>query len=51
MGFCAATVAMQQRGKHTSSKIEAVFAAWFVPRSYLDDNWRYSAVEGSAVKC
>jgi hypothetical protein len=51
MGFCAATVAMQRRGKHTSSKIEAVLAAWFVPRSYFEDNWHYNAAEGSAVEC
>jgi hypothetical protein len=41
---------MQWCGKHAST-IEAVFYAWSVPRSYLEENWRYSAVEGSAVEC
>jgi hypothetical protein len=45
------SIAKQRRGKHASSRIEAVFAAWSVPRSYLEESWRYSAVEGSAVEC
>jgi hypothetical protein len=45
------SVAMQRRGKHASSTIEVVFSAWSVPRSYLEDNWRYSVIEGSAVEC
>jgi hypothetical protein len=44
------TVAMQRCGKHTSTS-EAVFPAWFSPRSYLEDNWHYSAVEASVVEC
>jgi hypothetical protein len=51
VGVRAATVAVQRRGKHDSPRIEAVFSTWSVPRSYLEDNWRYSAVEGSAVEC
>jgi hypothetical protein len=47
----AATVAKQRRGKHASSTIETVFSAWSVSRNYLEDNWLYSAVEGSAVEC
>jgi hypothetical protein len=34
-----ATVAMQQRGEHTPTTIQALFSASSVPRSYLDDNW------------
>jgi hypothetical protein len=45
-----ATIAMQWCSKHAST-IEAVFSAWFVPRSYIEDNWRYNAVEGSIVEC
>jgi hypothetical protein len=45
------TVALQRCGKHASSKLEAVFSARSVPRCYLEDNWRYSAVEGSIVEC
>jgi hypothetical protein len=37
--------------KHALSSKEAVFSAWSVLRSYLEDNWRYSAVEGSVVEC
>jgi hypothetical protein len=51
MAVCAATIALQLRGKHSSSTIEAVVSAWSLPRSYLEDNCRCSAVEGSAVKC
>jgi hypothetical protein len=51
VGVRSATVAMQRRGKRTSSTIEVVFSAWSMPRSYLEDNWRYSAVEGSVVEC
>jgi hypothetical protein len=39
------SIARQRRCKHASSTIEAVFFAWSVPRSYLEDNWRYKAVE------
>jgi hypothetical protein len=35
----AVTVAMQRRGKHSSTKIEAVFSMWSIPRGYLEDNW------------
>jgi hypothetical protein len=47
----AATIAKQRRDKHASSTIQAVFSAWCVPKSYLEDNWRYSAVEDSVVEC
>jgi hypothetical protein len=42
------TITLQRRGKHVSSRIEAVFSAWSLPKGYLEDNWHYSAVEGSA---
>jgi hypothetical protein len=51
MGVRVATVAMQRRGKHASSTKETVFSAGSVPSSYLEDNWRYKAVEGSIVEC
>jgi hypothetical protein len=35
----AATVAMQRRGKHSSTTTEVVFSMWSVPRGYLEDNW------------
>jgi hypothetical protein len=44
MGVRAPTVVKQRHGKHASSKIEAVFSVLSVPRSYLEYNWRYSAV-------
>jgi hypothetical protein len=28
----------------------AVFSAWSMPRYYLEDNWRYSSVEGSGAE-
>jgi hypothetical protein len=28
----------------------AVFSAWSMPRSYLEDNWRYSPVGSSVVR-
>jgi hypothetical protein len=46
----AATVAMQWFRKHAST-IEAVFLAWSLPRSYLEDNWHYSSVEDLVVEC
>jgi hypothetical protein len=36
--------------KHTSTT-EAVFPAWSVRRSYLENNWHYKAVEGTVVGC
>jgi hypothetical protein len=39
---------MQLCGKH-ASEIEAVFSVWSMPRSCLEDNWRYSGTEGSIV--
>jgi hypothetical protein len=41
---------MQWRGKQASSAIEAVFSAWSMLRSYLEDNWLYSSDEGSIVE-
>jgi hypothetical protein len=35
----AATVAMQRRGKHSSTTIQAVFSMLSVPKGYLEDNW------------
>jgi hypothetical protein len=42
----AVTFAMQRRGKHVSTTIEGLFSVSFVPKSYLEDNWRYSSVVG-----
>lgn len=50
-GVHIVNAAMHRRGKHTSSTIETVFSAKSVPTSHLEDNWRYIAVEGSAVEC
>jgi hypothetical protein len=38
MGIRPSTVPTQLRGKHVSSKIVDVISAWYVPRSYLEDN-------------
>jgi hypothetical protein len=46
----AAMVSIQWCGKHASTT-DILFSAWFVPRSYLEDNWRYSLVESLAVEC
>jgi hypothetical protein len=35
---------------NASKNREAVFSAWSVPRSYLEHNWRYRAVQGSVVE-
>jgi hypothetical protein len=43
-------IARQQRRKHVSSTLEAVFSAWFVPRSYLEDNWRYRRTMTAGVQ-
>jgi hypothetical protein len=51
------SIARQRLGKHipaatnTQATIETVFFAWSVTRSYLEHNWRYSAVEGAIVEC
>jgi hypothetical protein len=34
-----------------ASTVERLFSAWSMRRSYLEDNWRYSSVEGPAVEC
>jgi hypothetical protein len=39
---------MQRRGERLYSNRGTVFSAWSVPRSYLEDNWRYSSVRESA---
>jgi hypothetical protein len=44
-------IARQRISEQTFSTTEAVFSAWSVPRCYLEDNWRYRAVEGSVVEC
>jgi hypothetical protein len=44
------SVAMQRRFKHAFPTIALVFSEWSVPKSYLEGNWRYRAVEGSAVE-
>jgi hypothetical protein len=31
-------------GAINASTTEKLFSAWSVPRSYLEDNWRYKAV-------
>jgi hypothetical protein len=40
----AATVAMQRRGKHSSTTIEAVFSAWFVLKVIGDSEGRLKSV-------
>jgi hypothetical protein len=41
----AATFDVQRRGKHLYNNTGALFSAWSVPSSYLEDSWRYSLVQ------
>jgi hypothetical protein len=36
---------------NTPKNRQALFSAWFVPRSYLEYSWCYKAVEVSVVEC
>jgi hypothetical protein len=45
------SIARQLISKHASLRTEAVFSASSVLRSYLEDSWRYRAVQGSNAEC